>query len=93
MKDSEAELLSLRVSDSELDEIHDGFLRALSTDSSPPSSVALFWHEAVSVKRDPKAPDAITQHSSSTSWDLRWCVTFRARTSRTRSSRFTSARL
>ena len=61
MNDSEAELLSLRVSDSELDELHQRFLEVLSNDSAPPSNVALFWHEAVSVKRDPAAPDAVTR--------------------------------
>ena len=45
----------------ELDEIHQHFLGALSNDANPPSNVALFWHEAVSVKRDAEAPDAITR--------------------------------
>ncbi len=45
----------------ELDEIHQRFLDALSSDQDPPSTVALFWHEAISVKRAPDAPDAITR--------------------------------
>ena len=45
----------------ELDEIHQPFLGALSNDANAPSTVALFWHEAISMKRDPAAPDAVTR--------------------------------
>ncbi len=44
----------------ELDELHQQFHTALTNDANSPSNVALFWHEATRVKRDPEAPDAIT---------------------------------
>ncbi len=49
---------------SALDELDRAFREALARDSDPPTHLALYWHEAVAMKRDAAAPGAQTRGSN-----------------------------
>ena len=53
----------------ELDELDAAFRAVLAADPAPLTTMAMLWHEAIAMERDPAAPAARTRSCSRWRWN------------------------